>query len=193
MPGRLAAANMPHPGRRHGHAAPPAQPVAQRQIDVLHVAKIPFGEAAQGLEVRPRPQRGGGTGGQNAPVPSRREGTRRGVHRRAVPAHIVLSLGTTVCNLSAFAFCARAVGVALDPITVVALVPVILFAMVIPLSIAGWGLREGAAVVILPVAGVAAGDALAASVAFGLTFIMTTLPGVAAVWIKPRAAARHPG
>jgi uncharacterized protein (TIRG00374 family) len=113
--------------------------------------------------------------------------------RRALPAHMMLSLGTTVCNLAAFALCARAVDVALDPITVVALVPVILFAMVIPLSIAGWGLREGAAVVILPVAGVAAGDALAASVAFGLTFIMTTLPGVAAVWIKPRAAARHPG
>jgi uncharacterized membrane protein YbhN (UPF0104 family) len=113
--------------------------------------------------------------------------------RGALPAHLVLSLGTTACNLAAFAFCARAVGVTLDPLTVVALVPVILFAMVIPVSIAGWGLREGAAVVILPVAGVAAGDALAASVAFGLTFILSTLPGVAVLWLTPRAAARHPG
>lgn len=112
--------------------------------------------------------------------------------RRAWPAHIALNLGTTACNLAAFALCARAVGVNLDPVTVLALVPVILFAMVIPISIAGWGLREGAAVVILPVAGVAAGDALAASVAFGLTFILTTLPGIVVLWIKPRAATRHP-
>ena len=86
----------------------------------------------------------------------------------ALPGQITLSLGTTLCNLAAFALCARAVGVNLSLPEVTALVPLILVTMMIPLSISGWGLREGAAAALLPIAGVSASDALAASVAFGL-------------------------
>lgn len=105
----------------------------------------------------------------------------------ALPGQIVLSTGTTVCNLAAFAFCARAVGVDLSAAATAALVPLILLTMLIPFSISGWGLREGAAATLLPIAGVTASGGLAASVAFGLTLIVAVTPGFVLLWLKPRA------
>lgn len=107
--------------------------------------------------------------------------------RRALPGQVCLSMGTTLCNLGAFALCARAVGVDLDLAAVAALVPLILFTMLIPISISGWGLREGAAAALFPVAGATASGGLAASVAFGLVFIAAVLPGLVFLWLTPRA------
>jgi uncharacterized membrane protein YbhN (UPF0104 family) len=113
---------------------------------------------------------------------------------RAVwPGQVVLSMCTTVCNLGAFAFCAQAVGVDLGPGAIAALLPLILFTMLIPVSVSGWGLREGAATILLPVAGATASGALAASVAFGLVFIAAVLPGLILLGLKPRAKAGESG
>ena len=101
-----------------------------------------------------------------------------------LPWHILLSIGTTLCNLAAFSFCLQAVGVWLSLPAIAALVPLILFTMLIPVSISGWGLREGAAAALLPIAGVPASSGLAASVAFGLVFIAAVLPGLV-VWLWP--------
>jgi uncharacterized membrane protein YbhN (UPF0104 family) len=90
----------------------------------------------------------------------------------------VLSLGTALCNVAAFAFCARALDVAMPLVAVASLVPLILFAMVLPLSIGGWGLREGAAAALFPVMGATSAQGLATSVSFGLVFLAITLPGV---------------
>ena len=113
--------------------------------------------------------------------------------RAALPRQIVLSLGTTICNLGAFAFCARAVGIDLSLAAVAALVPLILFTMLIPISVSGWGLREGAAAALIPIAGATASDGLAASVAFGLTFVAAVLPGAFLLWLSPRAESRGTG
>lgn len=102
--------------------------------------------------------------------------------RHVLPRQIALSLGTTFCNLAAFAFCAQAVGLALQPIIVLALVPLILFTMLIPLTISGWGVREGAAAALLPLAGATASEGFAASVAFGLVLLVAVLPGFLALW-----------
>lgn len=105
--------------------------------------------------------------------------------KRVVWAQIMLSFATVACNLAAFAFCARAVGVALPFYMVCALVPLVLFAMLVPLTVMGWGVREGAAVAFLPLAGVSAGASLAASVAFGLTMLAASAPGLIALWSRP--------
>ena len=63
--------------------------------------------------------------------------------------------------------------------------PVILIATV-PISIAGWGLREGSMIAAFTVAGLAAGDGLIVSVLFGLTaFAIGTVGGI--VWIASGA------
>lgn len=107
--------------------------------------------------------------------------------RRVLPGQAVLSIGTTMCNLAAFAFCARAVGVDLPVAAVAALVPLILFTMLIPISISGWGLREGAAAALLPLAGATASGGFATSVAFGLAFVTSALPGLVVLWRSPWA------
>ncbi|SNR50280.1 lysylphosphatidylglycerol synthase transmembrane domain-containing protein [Puniceibacterium sediminis] len=91
---------------------------------------------------------------------------------------VVLGLGTTACTLSAFAFCALATGTGLSLVAVLGVVPLIVFTMLIPISISGWGLREGAAAALFPVVGASATEGLAASIAFGLVFIAVVLPGI---------------
>lgn len=91
---------------------------------------------------------------------------------------IAFSFATALCNIAGFGFCIWAVGVALPMPAIAALVPLILLAMVIPVSISGWGLREGAAAALFPLAGASASDGLAASIAFGLAFLATVLPGI---------------
>jgi len=110
------------------------------------------------------------------------------VGRRVILRQLALSAGTTACILAAFAFSARAVGVDLPVSAVLTLVPLVLLTMLIPITISGWGLREGAAAALLPVAGAAASASLAASVAFGLVALVAVLPGAAVVWLRSHDA-----
>ena len=111
------------------------------------------------------------------------------VGRRVVARQLALSAGTTAAILAAFAFSALAVGLSLSFAAVVALVPLILLTMLIPVTISGWGLREGAAVALLPLAGASASESLAASVTFGLVGLAAVLPGAAVVWMRSRERA----
>jgi uncharacterized membrane protein YbhN (UPF0104 family) len=109
--------------------------------------------------------------------------------RSVLPRQIGLSLGTVACTLAAFACCARSVGVDLPFAVVVTLVPLVLLTMLVPLSVSGWGLREGAAAALLPLAGVPASAALAGSVVFGLVAIAAAIPGVFCLRPDPQAVA----
>lgn len=109
--------------------------------------------------------------------------------KEVLPRQVVLSIGTTLCNLAAFGFCAMAVGADLSLVATLALVPLILFTMLIPISVSGWGLREGAASILFPLAGAAASQGLAASVAFGLIFLLSVLPGLIPLFLRPNARA----
>ncbi len=111
------------------------------------------------------------------------------VARDVIMRQAALSVGTTMCNLAAFGFCAQAVGHGLSPAAVVTFVPLILLTMLVPLTISGWGLREGAAAVLFPVAGATASGGLAASVAFGLTVIVAALPGLGVLLAARRGQA----
>lgn len=110
------------------------------------------------------------------------------VGRRVVVAQVALSAGTTACILIAFWASAAAVGLSLSFAAVVTLVPLILLTMLVPITISGWGLREGAAAALLPLAGATASASLAASVVFGLVGLAAVLPGLLVVWARPRAA-----
>lgn len=81
-------------------------------------------------------------------------------------------------NLSSFTFCALATGTTLDAEGILVLVPLILCAMLIPTTVAGWGFREGAAAALFPLAGATAAAGFAASIAFGLVILAASLPGL---------------
>lgn len=89
-----------------------------------------------------------------------------------------LSLAIVACNIAAFVFCFRATGTMLAPGVALVLIPLILLAMLVPLTVGGWGLREGTAAALVPLAGGTAEAGFAASVVFGLVLLISALPGV---------------
>lgn len=112
----------------------------------------------------------------------------RAVFARDVwPWQVGLSLGTVGANLLAFAACAAAVGVWLSPAAIMVILPLVLFAMLLPISIGGWGLREGAAVVLFPLAGATGAEGFAASACFGVVFLLSALSGLVMFLIPDRA------
>lgn len=106
--------------------------------------------------------------------------------RRIAGVHVVLSVGAALLNVVAFAACAWATGTALGAQAALLLVPLILTAMLIPLSVAGWGWREGAAALLFPVAGATAQAGIAAGIVFGAAMMLSVLP-VLAFWLWPVA------
>ena len=70
----------------------------------------------------------------------------------------------------------------------VALFSAVILITTIPVSFAGWGLREGAMVTLFAFAGVTADTALALSLAFGVALLAASLPGCA-FWMTWRNAA----
>ena len=66
----------------------------------------------------------------------------------------------------------------------VLLVPPVILVSILPISIAGWGVREGAMVVAFGFINVPAGAAFAVSVLFGLTLAAASLPGSLLLWLS---------
>ena len=65
------------------------------------------------------------------------------------------------------------------------LVPPVILAMTLPISIAGWGVREGAMIVALGLIGVSQESALVLSILFGLGITLAALPG-GVIWLFSR-------
>ena len=63
--------------------------------------------------------------------------------------------------------------------------PTVLFLSMLPISVAGWGVREGAMVAALAVIGVPSHQSLALSICFGLSLIFVSLPG-GVIWFVSR-------
>jgi uncharacterized protein (TIRG00374 family) len=71
----------------------------------------------------------------------------------------------------------------INPLYVILIAPIATLLSVIPISIAGWGVRESAIVVGLGYYGVSAETALAISIIYGVVMIIVSLPGVI-LWSK---------
>ncbi|HEY9079689.1 lysylphosphatidylglycerol synthase transmembrane domain-containing protein [Magnetovibrio sp.] len=86
-------------------------------------------------------------------------------------------------NLSAIIFVlAMGLGVDITLVDCLLLFPPVLLAQTLPISLAGWGVREGAMVAMFALAGVGAQSALAISILYGFVMILASLPG-SAFWL----------
>ena len=99
---------------------------------------------------------------------------------------LFLSTLVHLLTVSAILALAAGLGIYLEPGLALALVPPVILASVIPLSYAGWGLREGAMAFFLGFAGIAPEAALSLSLIFGVGLLATTLPGGVIWLIQPR-------
>lgn len=73
---------------------------------------------------------------------------------------------------------ARSIGVDLTLIDAVTLIPAALFASLLPISIAGWGVREITLSYLLGLAGIGSADAVTVSLLLGGALMLASLPGV---------------
>ena len=101
------------------------------------------------------------------------------------PAQAGLSAAILLANLAGFWCAARAVGVSLGGVEGLVAIPLTLLSMLVPVTINGWGLREGVAGALWPLLGVDAPQAVAASVAFGLACMGAALVGLGAWLLRP--------
>jgi uncharacterized membrane protein YbhN (UPF0104 family) len=105
---------------------------------------------------------------------------------------VSLSLAIHLMSVAIILLIAAGLGIGFGPDAALVLVPPILLVSVVPIAIAGWGLREGAMVVALAQVHVAAPDALAISILYGLLQILTGLPGAVLWWRQHDKAAIGP-
>lgn len=91
---------------------------------------------------------------------------------------LLSSLCVVATYLTVYGLAARAVGVELSAGTLMTVVPIILFSMVLPISVSGWGVREVVAVAFATNAGLTPDMAVAVSVAYGLIVLVSSLPGL---------------
>ena len=90
---------------------------------------------------------------------------------------LVSSALVVATYLITYVMAARAIGIETSLSVLVPLVAPVLLTMLLPVTIAGWGVREGAAAVLWNVTGLAAVDGVAISVAYGILVLLSTLPG----------------
>ncbi|WP_339799724.1 lysylphosphatidylglycerol synthase transmembrane domain-containing protein [uncultured Marinobacter sp.] len=93
----------------------------------------------------------------------------------------LLVLGSYLLVFWLLALAQGSVTATASPGLLLALCSVLLLTMVIPLTVAGWGIREGAAAILWPLAGLPAEEGVALAVAYGLLVLVSALPG--ALWL----------
>lgn len=113
----------------------------------------------------------------------------------ARPANVSCLLGLSIIiqATNAIAIFAIAVGLGVDaqlPDLLVLIPPVMLLA-ILPISFAGWGIREGAMAMALGLVGISAEQSVAMSICFGLSLIVVALPGGLIWLIAGSKASRH--
>jgi glycosyltransferase 2 family protein len=102
---------------------------------------------------------------------------------------LALSLGIHLLTVTTAWLCARSVAVPFDFTHALLLIPPVLLIATVPVSIAGWGVRESAMVTAFAYAGLAGGDGLLVSVLLGgAMFALGILGGI--VWLASGLSIR---
>ncbi len=97
--------------------------------------------------------------------------------RAAWPGVVVTSAVVVAGHTLAFLIAARTAGVSWSPLEMLPLALLVLLAMGLPINIAGWGPREGAAAWVFGAAGLTAAQGVATSVVYGVMTLVAVLPG----------------
>ena len=104
---------------------------------------------------------------------------------------MIITLGAAVQFLvvATIIVCAQGMSIPLELGAALLVIPTVMLVSMIPISFAGWGLRETAMIPGLGVVGISASNALAVSVTFGLSHFIVGLPG-GVLWLTRSDAVR---
>ncbi len=112
------------------------------------------------------------------------------------PAEVAYLLGMSVLlqvlNVLGMYVIGVGLGVEVRVIDLMVVVPPVILLTMLPVSFAGWGVRESAMVVVLGLLGVGAEQSVAVSICFGLCLMAVGLPGGVIWFVARRTAAPAP-
>lgn len=100
------------------------------------------------------------------------------------PKIMLFSVLAQLIPVFALKLIAAGSGVDIDWTTFLIIGPMTMLVSAVPLSFAGWGLREGALVYMLQTYGIAPSTALGISLLFGALMLLASLPGVFALFAR---------
>ena len=109
-------------------------------------------------------------------------------NKKGVTALLGLSLTIHFLNVVILYIIAQSLSIEITFLNSLVLFPPVLFMSMLPISVAGWGVREGAMVVALNMVNVPAHQSLALSICFGLCALAISLPG-GVLWFYTRNQA----
>ncbi len=109
-----------------------------------------------------------------------------------LPVQLLGSLVVVASYVALYLAAAAALGVTTPPLVLLPLVAPVLLTMLLPVSVAGWGIREAAAAALWGAVGLTAADGVAISLTYGVLVLVSSLPG-AAVLILDVARGKGPG
>jgi uncharacterized membrane protein YbhN (UPF0104 family) len=112
--------------------------------------------------------------------------------RGAWPGVLLLSAGALAGYLGLFLVAAYAAGTTASVWTLLPLLLLALMAMGLPISVGGWGPREGVAAVSFWMAGLTAPLGVTVAVAYGVLALVASLPGAFVVLMGRRRAVAPP-
>lgn len=112
--------------------------------------------------------------------------------RGALLQATVLGFAYEALMLLALWLVGRAIGVDVSYDVLAAAMPLVLLLSALPVSIAGFGVREGAFILLLRPAGIETTDAAVLSVLFALAFTLASLPGALGLLVGRRSDRRPP-
>jgi hypothetical protein len=104
--------------------------------------------------------------------------------RRTGPGVALASAVAVAGHLATFLLSARTAGLTAPLLLLVPLGLLVLLATGVPLNIAGWGPREGAAAWVFGAAGLTAGQGVATAVVYGVLALTASLPGAAMLVVR---------
>jgi hypothetical protein len=102
---------------------------------------------------------------------------RYGAERERMAEVVLLAVVFQFLVITSTWVLSESLGLDIDPELIAVVLPLVLFATVVPISIAGFGVREGAFVALLGEAGVSSGDAVLLSLATVASVAIASLPG----------------
>ncbi len=105
---------------------------------------------------------------------------------RTAPGVMALSLTAHVLTGAAVYYLAVAFDVHVTFLEAVTLMPPVVLLAVLPISLAGWGVREGSMVAFFALIGVPSESALTLSLALGLALLVSSLPGALVIVAEKR-------
>ena len=97
---------------------------------------------------------------------------------RSISFHLIIGILIHLFSIINIYLVGQSVGLEYDLLTMAVIVPPVVLLTLIPISLAGWGIREGAMIGLFGLIGAAQANILSMSIIYGIILIIASLPGL---------------